>query len=53
MRKQRWTEDDKRRFAEQRLRPTTIPKKQNRGPLPSEWEDLSEEDGSSPPMEVE
>jgi hypothetical protein len=38
MKKQKWTEEDKRNFHEQKLRASTIPPNRDRGPLPEEWE---------------
>ena len=47
MRKQRWTEDDKQRFTEQKPRSTSIPPKRSGEPLPSEWDYCSESDEST------
>lgn len=39
MKQQKWNDDDKRRFHEQRLRAQRIPAQKDNGPLQQEWED--------------
>ncbi len=47
MRKQKWTEEDKRNFHEQNLRAGVVPGRRYSGPLPQEWGWYSDEDRSS------
>ena len=45
MRRQRWSDDDRRRFAERNfLRAWSIPKRRRPAPQPDEWEIEDEED---------
>jgi hypothetical protein len=49
MKKQKWTEEDKRNFHDQNIRANTIPGRRDSGPLSQEWEsDGSDYEDSDP-----